>query len=166
MIHSPVPPGGGTFLHVSTTAIDTARHDTAVSHPPWEEEKKKSILRGVTYIIKCCNPFILNTTDMNASSIFRRPPCDFCSSKHWAPVLFCFTYTHFFVVEWWNTGSFGSKAPVCLCANWPREFRCCSTALLGGNTWYCVCLIREWEDLNPRRFGTGWTEDREGGFKD
>lgn len=141
-------------------------HDMTLLFDTHHGGKKKSILWGVTYIIKCCNPFILNTTDMNASSIFRKKHHDFCSSKHWAPVSFWFIYTLFL---WWSGGIqvvLSTKALVCLCANWPREFRYCSTALLGGNTWHCVCLIREWEDLNPRRFGTGWTEDREGGFKD
>lgn len=31
--------------------------------------------------------------------------------------------------------------------------QCCSTAQLSGIWWYCECLIREWEDLNPSGLG-------------
>lgn len=41
-----------------------------------------------------------------------------------------------------------------------------STALLDGRRRHCVRLITEPEDLNPLRFGSSWTEDHSGGFKD
>lgn len=86
-----------------------------------------------------------------AWAIFRKPSRDFCCTKYCAPV-YLFIYIFF-----WLSGGIEvvlqvSDTGLSLCPV-HDAFRCCSTALLSGRRQYCMCLIREWEDLNPPGLG-------------
>lgn len=120
-------------------------------------ETKKEIRsrRCITYLVECCNPFMLHTTLFPPdptnwhTAIFRGPPQDFCGTGYWAHIfVFRNMLWHGCVIG----GSVGFHAGLFPCPL-HGELSCCSTALLVGRRRYCVRLIREWEDLNPSGLG-------------